>query len=92
MASGTFTATGNSATETGDQVDVLIHGTFVGTIELQTQVEDGTWVATDSFTSASDLLNKQSAGSRKWRLACTIFTSGTVNYSLSAIRFRDFKR
>lgn len=89
MSTGTFTATGQSEEISGDQYDVIIHGTFVATIEVETQAADGTWLNVSSHTSETVLLNEQSANVRKWRLNCTAYTSGTVNYSLVATRYRD---
>ncbi|PLX33674.1 MAG: hypothetical protein C0605_15905 [Hyphomicrobiales bacterium] len=87
---GSFTATGNSAAVRGDQVDVLLSGTFTATISLQVEDNGGNWIdVPDQSHSASVFSGSGSALARNWRLACTGFTSGEAVYELSAATATD---
>ncbi len=88
----TFGAIGQSSSANGDVCDAIISGTFVGTVALEVQDATGNWVEVDSWTAPAKSLNNEAAFARKWRLNCTAYTSGTVDYELSAGRSRDLKR
>jgi len=87
----TFTATGQSAEANGDSCDIILSGTFVGTVALQAQDATGNWVTVNSWTAQAISLNIKAAFARNWRLDCTAYTSGTIAYEISAGRVRDLK-
>jgi hypothetical protein len=91
MATGSFTATG--AGEVVEIVapkyfDLSIFGTFTGTVQLQRKrPSDSTWRVVKEYTEASeDLEDTGLVASGVWqvRLECTSYTSGTINWELSA--------
>ncbi len=87
----TFSATGQSSDANGDSCDIVLSGTFVGTVALQAQDASGNWVTIDSWTAPAISLNNEAAFARNWRLNCTAFISGAINYEISAGRVRDLK-
>lgn len=82
---GSFTSTGQSAVVHGDNVDVLISGTFTASVTLQAEDAQGNWIDVPAQShTAPAFANSVSAGARNWRLNCSAYTSGTAVYELSA--------
>lgn len=90
---GTFAATGTSTAKAlwGD-FNVAIWGTFAATVAVERSFDGGTTfvpVARDtsgtaaSFTAATSLSISEPEKGVLYRLNCTAYTSGTVNYRLS---------
>lgn len=88
---GTFTATGQSADATfKGEFNVSLWGTFVATVQLERSFDAGsTWLPVTAlgtgitFTApATEVFSEPEAGVR-YRLNCTAYTSGTVNYRIS---------
>jgi len=96
---GTFGATGQSASLCPKQGDyhhqsysfnMSLWGTFVGTVQLERSFDNGTtWLpitalgSSITFTApASESFEEPEVGVI-YRLNCTAYTSGTVNYRLS---------
>ena len=72
-------------------INVSVWGTFVGTAQLQRSFDSGvTWLpltsgGTSAFSytaPASEVANEPEAGV-EYRIACTAYTSGTINYRIS---------
>lgn len=96
---GTFAATGQSAVflpdGIGDLVDrafnISLWGTFVATVQLERSFDNGvTWLpltaggtATLKFTAPCSESAGETEAGVLYRLNCTAYTSGTVNYRLS---------
>lgn len=96
---GTFTATGQSAAMLVDGVDdhigttfnISLWGTFVATVQLERSFDGGTtWLpltngATQlyNWTAPASESKTESEVGVLYRLNCTAYTSGTVNYRLS---------
>jgi hypothetical protein len=85
---GSFGATGNSSPVEGSNIDLIVGGTFVGTIQLQTAMPGAAgadvWVPVGSNLTAAGSLVFNGAIGRKFRVSCTAYTSGTAYYSLGA--------
>lgn len=82
---GSFTSPGNSDSVRGDQVDVLISGTFSAALQLQAEDINGNWIdVPDHGHSAPVFAIAGCAVPRNWRLACAAHTSGEAVYELSA--------
>lgn len=93
FVSGTFTSTGqSSAAIFWGAFNITISGTFVADLGLQRSFDGGTtWVNVSKNTSGEPFLISIPA-SLTWaeieqdvlyRLTCTAFTSGTIDYRLS---------
>lgn len=82
---GSFAATGNSSSAEGSFAEMILGGTFVGTITLQVAIPGAAgadqWVTVSSQTAPGRFTSEGPVG-RKWRLSCTAYTSGTAYYSL----------
>lgn len=72
-------------------------GTFAGTVELQRSPDGGTtWIpaSLDSAGAAADFSAPMTVQITEpewgvvWRITCTAYSSGTINYRLSQIRIR----
>ena len=84
---GTFGATGNSASLAfKGGYNVSVWGTFVATIQRQRSFDDGvTWLAVGAdITVIGELSDDEPEFGVIYRLECTVYTSGTVNYRLGA--------
>lgn len=92
---GTFTATGQSATfvapsALSGEFNVSLSGTWAGTVALQRSFDAGsTWVTVSkpdlteaAFTSNASFSVKEPEPGARYRLNCTTYTSGTVTYRL----------
>jgi hypothetical protein len=77
---GTFTATGTSASVRSRGVDVSIGGTFVGTVIVERQI-GGSWQGIEAVTAPAERFI-ESDKSRGVRVRCSAYTSGTVTYAL----------
>lgn len=95
--SGTFTATGQSATFVApaalkEKFNVSLSGTFSATVVLQRSFDNGsTWITvskpdlTDaSFTAGASFSVEEPEAGVRYRLNCTAYTSGTVTYRLGS--------
>lgn len=95
---GSFAATGQSAGITVKGVDdqrahplnISLWGTFVATVQVERSFDNGTtWLPLTALGSsipftapASEVFDEGETGVQ-YRLNCTSYTSGTVNYRLS---------
>lgn len=96
---GTFAATGQSASFLPDGVadglvrsfNISLWGTFVGTVQLERSFDNGTtWLPlttngtqVNKYTAPCSEYVEESEVGVLYRLNCTAYTSGTVNYRLS---------
>lgn len=84
-ALGALNAT--TGTVEGTDADLVVGGTFVGTIQLQVAIPDAagadTWVSMGQVTAAGVVKSSHPVG-RKFRGICTAYTSGSALVSLSA--------
>lgn len=89
---GSFTGTGQSDTVClKGQFNVTIWGTFVGTVHMERSFDGGTtWVDYTSpnnnaftWTGAISTVGEEPEVGVLYRLDCTAFTSGTINYRIS---------
>ena len=91
-----FAAVANSApiAECTD-IDVALNGTFVGSVQLQTATPGASgadaWVAVTGIAAqtAPGMVSYHGGVPRKYRLACTAYTSGAILYELSGSRLED---
>jgi hypothetical protein len=76
----------------GATFNISIWGTFTGTIDLERSFDDGsTWLkcsrdsagTSASFTAAASVVVEEPEAGVLYRLNCTAYTSGTINYRLS---------
>lgn len=90
---GTLTVVDTNSTEltcqAAENFQWEIHGTFVGTVELQLSYDAGsTWSAyavlssTSSATTAETVFDNDTGQDVSLRVRCTDYTSGTISYSL----------
>ncbi len=92
LCSGSFTATGTSSSfpVKGD-FGLQLSGTFVGTVVVERSLDDGTnWIqptavgnALYSFTAVASEDLTAPEFDVLYRLHCTAYTSGTINYLVS---------
>jgi hypothetical protein len=96
VIASTFTSatTGNAILCSANRLEfnVAIWGTFVATVQLEKSYDGGTtWIvvardttgATASYSSPCAFSVRDIEAGNLYRLNCTAFTSGTVNYRLS---------
>lgn len=104
VVSGTFTATGQSASFTpipgsnkaqqhgAGYFNMSLWGTFTATVKLQRSFDAGTtWLtvsqdatgADASYTAALSVVAIEPETGVLYRLNCTAYSSGTVNYRIS---------
>jgi hypothetical protein len=95
---GSFAATGQSAAITvkgvddqrGHPINISLWGTFVGTVQVERAFDGGSnWLPLTALGSAiaftgpvSEVFEEGEAGVQ-YRLNCTAYTSGTINYRMS---------
>lgn len=94
VETGTFTATGASAQIAfRGPFSVAVWGTFAGTIDLQKSFDGGTTWVNDyapyianqiTMTAPAAFQCVEAEDGVYYRLNCSTYTSGTVNYRLSA--------
>ncbi|MFG1388793.1 hypothetical protein [Xanthobacter versatilis] len=90
---GSFTSATNSAAFiplAGRPFNVSVYGTFVGTVQLKRSFDGSTWLP---LTAAGVTLYSWSAPASEpaeeaefgvsYRLECTAYSSGTINYRIS---------
>jgi hypothetical protein len=92
VTAGTFTGTGQSATPSPDgDFNVSLWGTFAATVQLERSFDAGATLLPVTYVDGSALswsgpvsttLSEPESG-LLYRLNCTAFTSGTVNYRIS---------
>lgn len=91
---GTFTATGTSTSFLVDNTrdfNVTLYGTFAATVRLERTFDGGVnWhpitangTALYVWTAPVSESNGESQRGVSYRLNCTVYTSGTVNYRVS---------
>lgn len=90
-----FTGTGQSGSfrpAAGRPFNVSVWGTFVGTVELERSFDAGsTWLdcsrdsagTTASFTAPFSVVVEEPEVGVIYRLNCSAYTSGTINYRIS---------
>lgn len=93
ILSGTFTATGQSGTKVlWGKFNVSLWGTFVGTVQIERSFDGGvTWLPASkdtsgtvaSYTAPMTVVCEEPERGVNFRLNCTAFTSGTINYRVS---------
>lgn len=96
---GSFTATGNGTAATPnkhgrnpEKVNVSVSGTFVGTAVLERSFDAGTTYipvlrpggnTAVSYTAPSSEVLEEPEKGVLWRLRCSAYTSGTIDYRIS---------
>lgn len=90
---GNFVTTGNSTGQTVyGPFNMFLWGTFSGTVLLQRSFDSGgTWItcSTDSsgtlasYAAAVSLVINEPEAGMQYRLNCSAYTSGTINYRIS---------
>lgn len=94
IVSGSFVATGNSATQQYlGMFNVSLSGTFVGTVILERSFDGGTNflpVAIDTsgtpnaYTAPMSIVVNEPEPGAIYRLRCSAYTSGTITYRMAA--------
>lgn len=88
---GSFSATGASSTVEGTDAEVIVSGTFTGTVTLQMAISStsGTdvWVSVGTALTASGTIQYNGLTTRKFRANYT-HTSGSLIFELVAVRDR----
>lgn len=81
---GDFTALGTSDETFASEADFLVSGTFVGTVVVEVK-ENGrdNWAPACTETAPAVRRILVSRG-RQFRVRCSAFTSGTIQYSLES--------
>lgn len=83
---GSFTGTGSSeALDAGrSSFSVSLSGTWSGTVVVERSFDnESTWLEVDSFTSNQELVGDEGALRVRYRLRCSSYSSGTINYVLA---------
>ena len=98
LRTGTFSGTGQSPSAfVWGLFNVSIWGTFVATVQVERSLDGGTtWivVAADgigtpaAYTSSISLTGDEIEQGTSYRLNCTAYTSGTINYRISSGSWR----
>lgn len=93
LVSGTFTATGQSSSfRPIGKFNVVLRGTFVGTVAIERSFDAGSnWgtISRDSagtaatYTAPAGLICEEVEADTLYRLNCSAYTSGTVTYRVS---------
>lgn len=95
VAAGNFTATGvGSSVPIFGPTNFFVYGTFVGSVQLERSFDGGTnWITYNTLDAANDFAKFTAPGSlvitepehgMLYRVNCTAFTSGTINWRLSS--------
>ena len=84
VVSGDFSALGTSDETFASEADFLVSGTFVGTVVVEVK-ESGrdNWVVACSETAPAARRLLMARG-RQFRVRCSAYTSGTIQYSLES--------
>lgn len=90
IRNSTLAAVANDATLVqGVQVDLVVGGVFVGTVQLQVAIPDASganvWVPVSAGLTAPGVITYLAGTQRSFRVACTAYTSGTIVYSLAGM-------
>lgn len=90
---GTFGATGQSSSfvpSVSRAFNVSIYGTFVGTVQLERSFDDTNWLPITAagtqmylWTGPASEIAAEIESGVSYRLNCTAYTSGTINYRIS---------
>lgn len=93
VSAGTFTATGGGTplSPVPGKFNVSVWGTFSATCALERSFDGGTtWInctkpdgSSNSFTTPMTLVCEEPENGVLYRINCSSFTSGTVNYRIS---------
>lgn len=94
ITTGTFSATGQSNSVTISPIrpfNVSIWGTFVGSVQLKRSFDGGTtWLPITAagtqlyaWTAPASEVAEEPEANVSYRLECTAYTSGTINYRIS---------
>lgn len=94
ITAGTFSATGQSSAVTISPIrafNVSVWGTFVGTVQLERSFDGGTtWLPITAagtqiytWTAPASEIAAEPEANVSYRLNCTAYTSGTINYRIS---------
>lgn len=91
---GSFTGVANDAVVArGATADLVVGGTFVGTVQLQVCIPGlagaELWVPVGAGLTAPGVITYQAGCGRAFRAACSAFTSGPIYYSLGAFTLED---
>lgn len=95
ILNGSFGATGNSGSNPveANNAELIVGGTFVGTVQLQVCIPGAAgaelWVSVGQLTAAG-AVTFLSGQRRRFRAACTAYTSGTVYYSVGGACNEDY--
>ena len=94
VVSGSFTGTGSSsAAMFFRRFNVSLWGTFVGTVILERSFDGGTTFLpcaidaagdANAYTAPMSIVAAEPEPGVYYRLRCSAFTSGTINYRMSA--------
>lgn len=82
---GSFTGTGQSSSEAfwGD-FTVSLSGFGSGTVQLERSFDDGsTWKVVETYTSDTERNGSEPRPQTKYRLNCTVYSSGTIVYRIA---------
>lgn len=95
IINGSFAAQGNSGAVgvEANQVELIVGGTFVGTVQLQVCIPGAAgaelWVSVGQLT-APGAVTFLSGQCRRYRASCTAYTSGTAYYSIGGACVEDY--
>lgn len=88
--SASFTPEGANTPESSAPFNMSLWGTFVGTVQLERSFDSGvTWLpitalgTSITFTAPASEVFAEPEVNVRYRLNCTAYTSGTINYRLS---------
>lgn len=95
IRNSSFAGVANDATSVeGNYVELIVGGTFVGTVQLQVCIPGAAgaelWVPVAAGLTAPGVNTFVSGQSRRFRAACTAYTSGTAYYSVGGAVHEDF--
>jgi hypothetical protein len=94
LKSGVFSAAGQSGKVEGHGADLLVGGTFVGSVRLEVSIPDAAggdvWVPIGATLSAPGSVQFAfGQTTRQFRANCTAFTSGSIVYQVAASQSED---
>jgi hypothetical protein len=92
--SGVFAAAGQSAKVEGHGADLIVGGTFVGTVRLEVSIPDAAgldvWVPVGAVLTAPGIVQLAfGMTTRAFRANCTAYTSGSIVYQIVASQIED---
>jgi hypothetical protein len=91
LVSGSFTGTGSSSTmsnhatlDSDKKMTVSVSGTFSATVDLERSYDAGSnWNVVKSYTTTAEENLDTPSDAFIYRLTCSAYTSGTVDYALA---------